>query len=412
MGETHSLLAPFFVDEVGAAAEFVRRTIGVLRENGFETTRNGGDEVVEMYDTGRGRRSDADAPLEAVVDEIVAAGGGTIRVWLDGYGMRVEFDFDAADGREGESENETGMRVPLTLSGPKEYAFEEGDVSRDTARDRADRVVDAIADLAVETDPWLVAGWVYYAPEDPHPFPEGRPPSSGIDRLGWVTVFDSTWNDRFGGRDRLLEAPAWNVRDLGDAVLVREHDVPHAVRSDAETGPEPSTYEYLFERRSLEDLRTEIERQRNTYVDPFRDLEDGELVSDVVLCEAHAPFEFDRMDYAAFPDDLGAADRCQVLCVRRDGDKLWAADNDEFVRRLVDETGRPVGDLPDGVAPDQEMISLAVRSEYRGRPSLDMYRMDGPDDPSLAARLYGLNRPAADQSIWQDRDDPVARQRE
>ena len=400
MGETYSLLAPFFVDEIRDEAAFVRRSVAILRANGFETVSDDGGQTVESYEIDGDPRSDA--ALEAVAVEIADAGSGDVSVWLEEFHARARFSFDR------ESADEV---VPsLALTSLDEYAFDEDDVPRETALSRADHLVDAIAALAVETDPWLVGAGMYlsYAFPTLGSYPQGRPPESGIERLAWVTVFGEGFHDRFGGRERLLEAPAWNVRALENgAVLVRQRDMPHGVRSDTDRGPEPSTYEYLFDRKSIADLRAEIDRQRRTYVDPFHDLEEGELASDVLICEGHAPFEVEAIDYAAFPAPREMGEWCHVLCVRRDGDALWEANNGEFVRRLVDADGRPIGDLPDGVPFHQEMISKVVTTEHAGGRELDMYRMERPDEPSLAAQLYGLDRLVDGESIWQDRDEPV-----
>ncbi|PCR90526.1 hypothetical protein [Natrinema ejinorense] len=401
MGETYSLMGLFFVDDVGDGAAFVRRTVERLRDNGFETT-SGGGEMIDRYAVDGDRRVDTDTTLTDAAGEIADSGSGKIETRLESYPVEARFDLDGV----GDSE----LPIPVTLRGPETSAFEEYDVPRELARDRSDRLADGIAGLAVEVDPWLAVAWIPYPHKDAHPYPEGKPPETALETLGWVTVFGETFYDRFGGRERLLEAPAWNVRGLeSGAVLVREQETPGSGRSDADPAPDPSTYAYLFEGESLAELRVEIERQRSTYVDPFRDLEDGELASDVVICESHAPFEFEGMNYAAFPDHLDRSDRCHVLCVRRDGDKLWVANTDEFVRRLVDADGRPIGDRPDGVPPDQEMISLVISTEYEDATSFDLYRMESPDDPSVVGGLLGLQRAPDGESIWQDRDDPVTR---
>ncbi|WP_226481955.1 hypothetical protein [Natrinema amylolyticum] len=379
MGESYSMRTLFFADEMSDGEPFVRRTVERLRENGLDT----------------------DTALDDAVADITTGNGGRIEVRLDGYPIEVRFDLEAPA-----EEPDT----VLWLDGPDESAFEEHDIPLDTARNRADRLADAIADLTVETDPWLVVGWIPYPYRDVHPYPEGHPPETGLERLGWVTVFGELFHEQFGGRERLLEAPAWNVRDLENgAVLVREQEIPGSGRSDVDPGPAPSTDDYLFEGESLADLWTEIERQRSTYVDPFRDLEEGELASDIVMCEDHAPVEFEGMDYTSFPDDLDRSDRCHVLCVRRDGDKLWEGNSGEFVRRLVDADGRPIGEMPDGVPDHREMISLVVATEYEDPTALDLYRMESPDEPSVVGGLIGLQRAPDGESIWQDRDEPVTR---
>ncbi|MEY7849778.1 hypothetical protein AB7C87_11350 [Natrarchaeobius sp. A-rgal3] len=240
MGESTLLLVPFFVEEPGDEAEFVRRTVEILREHGFETTYDGCNELIEDYEADGARFRNADESLEEVAAELADASEGTITVWIDDHRIRVGYDFDADTDGE--------VEPTLSLSGVNEHFFHGDDVSGETARERADRIVDAIAALAVETDPWYVGGWMH-----PHygldPYPDGKPPESGVERLGWIAVFGEAFHDRFGGRQRLLETPAWNVRDLeSGVVLVRRGDLPRFLDCPVDTGLEPSTDDYLFDR--------------------------------------------------------------------------------------------------------------------------------------------------------------------
>lgn len=405
MGETYTVWTPVYIGE--RPDDLIRRTIRILNENGFETTSDGDTDLVERY---RFEGDDRyDIHRDATLDEVIQESRTTddvdrvvIRVWMPDNPscLRVEFN------------DEESVAYPtLALFGPDERELgDKGDVEYDLARERSDRLADALVELAEEFAPWLAFARVHHPYDKGDVFPEDKPPNSGVEAIPWMAVFGEEWFGRFGGRERVLDAPSWrvDVLDFG-GVFLRSHDVPTRIRSDATSRDEISTYDYLFDRESIDELQAEIERQKSTFVDPFRDLDDGKLASDVVICEAHAPFEFEGMNYASFFDEYTIDKMCHVLCVCRDGDKLWEANNDEFVRRLVDEDGQPIGELPDGVPPHREMISHKVVTEHYGAAPLDMLRMDAPDEPSLTAQLHGLSRMREGKSIWENEDEPVTR---
>lgn len=403
MGETHNVWMPVYIGE--RPDDLIRRTIRVLIDNGFETTSDSDTNLVEWYRFEGDDRDDIrrDATLDEVIKEFRTTDDVdtvVIRIWTSENPscLRVEFN------------DEESVTYPtLALFGPDEWELgDKGNVEYDVARERSDRLADALVGLAEEFDPWFAFARVHHPYDGGDAFPEGKPPNSGVETIPWMTVFGEEWFDRFGGRGRVLDAPSWRVESLDSGgVFLRSHDVPARIRSDATGGSDISTYDYLFRRESIDDLQSEIERQKSTFVDPYRDLDDGELASDVVMCEAHAPFEFEEMDYASIFDEYTIDDMCHVFCVYRDGDKLWEANNDEFIRRLVDDGGQPIGELPDGVPPHQEMISHKVVTEHHGVAPLDMLRMDAPDEPSLTAKLFGLSRAREGESIWQDEDEPV-----
>ncbi|MFC3959934.1 hypothetical protein [Halovivax cerinus] len=399
MSDPRKLQVSAFVDD--PTDNLVRRAIERLHESGFETDWNRAADQVHWYEVGSfedGRETRNDSSFDTVGAEIAAAKSGVVRTeFADRYAL-VTFTLDA-DERYDE------LAPVVHVDGITERAFESNEVSAEPARERAETVEEAVVALAEALDPWYLTVSIRHIDELMGLHPDEHPPNSGLEELGWMTVFSEEWFPGFGGRDRVLDAPVWKAAELDTgAVFLRTDPVPGHVRPDLSGDHEVSAYEYLFEGRSVTELRAEIDRKRSTFVDPFRELEPGELASDPVVCEAHAPFEFEGMDYGTFPDDLDYGDRCHVFCVRRRDDRLWEVNSETFIRRLVDEDGLPIGELPADVPPDEEMISLAVGTAYEGDLSLDLYRMDAPDEPSVHAQLLGLSTIPEDGQLWHDEE--------
>ncbi|MBX0288561.1 hypothetical protein EGH22_19710 [Halomicroarcula sp. F28] len=317
---------------------------------------------------------------------------GSVKVW-----------YDVEDGYKHSNRNYT---IDFRLSGPADDIAPitircPGDWLDHTIQDhdvqaQIEALVDAFEAIAEAIDPWMA---ILAIMPDGRKVPEGHPPDHGIEKLPFVTVFGEESFDHIGDREHVLDAPVYETRSLDTgSVLVRTRDV--LIVKHPDEGPSGSPEKHLFEGLSADD------RQR--FVDPFRELEDGALATDPVMCEAHAPFEWGEMDYRLFPDLPDRDEHCHVICVRREGSKLWEAHNGEFIRRLVDENGQPIGDLPESVPPHQEFISTAIRSAYEEDPPMHMYRMDSTEEPSVYARVRGMDAVRQGESIWEDRDTPAA----
>lgn len=283
-------------------------------------------------------------------------------------------------------------------------------LSVEDVQERADRLVDFVADVATEFDAWYAFAVGSDLALDSS-LPGGRPPESGVSTLGWVTVFDESWDETLDGLDRLLDAPAYETRALdGHGVLLRKSDLPEMV-DEVDEGPPFSTREYVFEGLTPEIVETEIAAEERkaefgerTHRDPFRTFRDGEVGSDVVLCQYDAPFDVDAVDYDVFPEDVDIEDRCFVLAVRREGDALYGAENDEFLRRLVDDDGDPIGDLPPDWPSEHEMLSLAIASDSLTGFGPRWFYMPAvsEDHSSALGELLGLQVVSDEMSLWDE----------
>lgn len=387
MGDDSWLLGMVCFDTVGATT--VEDVLDAFLQNGF-TADAGQDQPIEaLADRIHGRSASASDAAAGP-----SAADGSVDVWYDGddeydhLKHTYTIDFYLDDPVEKIS--------PVTIRGPGawiDHTRQDHDVQA-----QVEALVDAFETLAEALDPSVA---VLAIMPDGRKIPSDHPPEHGIEQLPFVTVFGAECLDDLGVREHVLNAPVYETRSLDTgSILVRTRDKA-IVKHPLEEGPSGSPEKHLFEGLSAED------RQR--FVDPFHELAEGELATDLVLCEAHAPFEWEEMEYTTFPELPDQDEHCHVLCVRRDGAKLWEAHNGEFIRRLVAEDGQPIGDLPEGVPSHQEFISTAIRSAYEEDPPMHMYRMDSLEEPSVYARLRGMDTIQDGESIWEDRETPVTR---
>lgn len=379
------LLGMVCFDSVGAST--VEDVLKAFLQNGF-TADDGQVQPIEAVADRIHGRSDSD------VESGPSAPDGSVEVWYDGddgydHSKRTyTIDFHLSDPVDD--------IAPVSIRGPGawlDHTRQDHDVEA-----QVEALVDAFEALAEALNPRVA---VLAIMPDGRKIPGDNPPEQGIEKLPFVTVFGADCFEQLGGREHVLEAPVYETRSLDTGgVLVRTRDMP-IVKFPLEEGPSGSPEKHLFEGLSTED------RQR--FVDPFHDLSEGELATDLVLCEGHAPFEWEEIDYTTFPELPDSEEHCHVLCVRRDGTKLWEAHNGEFIRRLVAEDGQPIGDRPEGVPPHQEFVSTAIRSAYEDDPPMHMYRMESLEEPSVYARIQGMDAIPEGESIWEDRETPVTR---
>lgn len=388
MGDDSWLLGIVCFDAVGETT--IKNTLEAFLQNGFTAEFGREQSIKEVADRIRGESSS-----ESVSDTKPPELDGSVEVWYDG---EDEYDHSrhtyTIDFHASEPADDI---APVTITGPGawiDHTRQDHDVQA-----QAEALIDAFETLAEAIDPWVAV--LAIVPDGGRKIPSERPPDHGIENLPFVTVFGSEFVEFLGGREHVLSAPVYETRSLNTGgVLVWNRDMP-IVKHPLEEGPPGSPEKHLFKGLSAED--------RNRFVDPFHELAEGEIATDLVLCETHAPFDWERMDYTTFPELPDRDEHCHVLCVRRDGEKLWEAHNGKFIRRLVAEDGQPIGDLPEGVPPHQEFISTAIRSVYEEDPPMHMYRMDSLEEPSVYASLQGMDAIPEEKSIWENRETPVTR---
>ena len=322
MGDDSWLLGMVCFETVGERT--VEQVLSAFLENGFTADVDTGESAEAVAAR---IREDSESSSDSRTSEPHSS----VEVW---YNTDYEYDHSkrsySIDFRLSQPADNI---APVTIMGPGawvDHTKQDHDVQA-----LVEALVDAFEALSEAIDPWVA---VLAIMPDGRKIPDGHPPEHGIEKLPFVTVFGSEMLSHLGGREHVLATPVYETRSLDTGgVLVRTRDMP-IVKFPLEEGPSGSPEKHLFEGLSAED--------RNRFVDPVHELSTGELATDLVLCESHAPFEWKAMDYTAFPELPERDEHCHVLCVRREDEKLWEAHNGEFIRRLVAEDGNPSGTSP------------------------------------------------------------------
>lgn len=92
--------------------------------------------------------------------------------------------------------------------------------------------VELIRDLAVEIDPVLVSTFNTHHDGEIAPSPETvipleTPIESDLERIPWLGIYSDSSLQQFGGRDRVLDTPAWKVEELDNgSILIITTKVP------------------------------------------------------------------------------------------------------------------------------------------------------------------------------------------
>lgn len=330
--------------------------------------------------------------LQNVIEQISESEQGSLDFWSpDGFQFTMYFDFRQVGSKP---------KRAIWIQGPHVNRYRADTYPVQLVEQRTETLVELFIRFVTLFNPWYAFTHVY--DEIPSEIlPEDHPPESGIERLPWLSFFGREWGDHFGGRERILEAPAWQVQSLHNGFLVREHDFSSGICADIGRGPPVSTYEYLFENRSVSELRAERQQKQNTIRDPFLELDPGDRGCDIVACKTHIPIDTAEVSYREITERFDTNDRCYVLWVQRDEhDRLREVDTGLFVRRLVDPSGTPIGERPEGIPPERELVSLSVRNELNPWPA-EFFEMENEDEPSIAAKLFGLHYVPAD-GFWRN----------
>ncbi|SIS19562.1 hypothetical protein [Natronorubrum thiooxidans] len=387
----------FFIDSLPDTP--IRSTVRIIENIGFTTVPEKNTSYEYVYRTPHegdvAYQKEKAIDLQEVIERISASEQGSLEFWSpDGFQFSIHFDLHQVGSKS---------KVAVRILGSHANIYSTDKHSFQLVEHRTETLVGLFVRFVNLFNPWYAFTHVY----DETPlgiFPEDYPPESGIERLPWLSFFGSEWVNHFGGRKRILEAPAWQVQSLDTGILIREHDFPTESYADIDRGPPLSTYEFLFEQRSLSELRAERQQKQNTVRDPFLELNPGDRGCDIIACKTHTSIDTTRIDYREIAERFDTSDRCYVLWVQRDEhDRLWEVDTGMFVRRLIDPSGTPIGERPEQVPPERELVSLSVRNELDPWP-VEFFEMKHVDEPSIAAKLFGLHRVPAD-GFWRNGDE-------
>ncbi|WP_226023708.1 hypothetical protein [Halomicrobium salinisoli] len=197
-----------------------------------------------------------------------------------------------------------------------------------------------------------------------------------VTRIPWLGIYGDPLLDQFGGRERVLETPAWRVEDLGPAGVL----VIKTKRPWADASRDHPVDRYLLDG---EDEPTDgSDADSLGLKDPFAALSAGDYGADVCV----APEDIDP----EFPNEDLQLERVYV----DENDDLRRVDDDTFVRNVVDGHYEDDGafleamlsEVPDDVDHDRLRVSTLLHE----RIPTAFVRLEDPDDENVVTRVLGL----------------------
>lgn len=335
----------FYRTDLQEFDKLVRRTFEVCNSiNGFELQPSSETSALEEFSS----------------DE----GGVLTLYWQDGPGrVSVAFTYDSIP----ETFLEISTRREIFVPEDDEGEYEE----------LTGAVVELVRRLAIEHDP-------YYVMSPDMEIAMGADPTDvmpmatdfELERIPWFGVYSPSLIEDLGGREHMLETPAWHVEELetGSILLIRTR-APWA-----NTGRDHPVDRYLLdgEDESIDDPDTDSLGLQ----DPFAALSAGEYGADVCV----APEDIDP----EFPNEDLQLER---VYVDENGD-LRRVDDDTFVRNVVDGHYEDDGafleamlsEVPDDADHDRLMVSTLLHE----RIPTTFVRLEDPDDENVVTRVLDL----------------------
>ncbi|MFC6756887.1 hypothetical protein ACFQER_09595 [Halomicroarcula sp. GCM10025894] len=237
--------------------------------------------------------------------------------------------------------------------------------------------IELLSALAVHLDPLYLAvintAQVTTGPPPKTCHPSGVPVE--LERLPWLGVYSEPLIERFGGRERVLDTPAWKVEELENgSVLIVTTRVPWE-----DYGSKHPADRYLLDGMDRADAVSPSSEV--TLADPFASFDSGQIGTDICVHRDDIAPEFANEDLNLVP-------------VRVDEHRnLRHLDTDVFVRNVVtDTTGekadivkRMLSDIP-ATAGDDLYVSALLREVIP--PSF--VRLDDPDDENVVTKVMAL----------------------
>lgn len=351
----------FQIDEV--PSDPVETAVELCIDHGFDTIRAGGTGSIQRYSSDRyDRKRDAEghgeysgASLQTVSDEITEDGQGEVTLWHVGAEFTLHFDLQ-------QDQPWHTPKVSASFNGLHVAVDEQR--TRAEAQARIEDIIAVTAAITTRVDAEFVCGENLASLDDV--LPMEHPRVEQIERVPWLVVLSEPLVADFGGKERVLQTPAWRVEELDTGhVLIVRTDNP----VDPTEGPSVSPEKYLLEGKSLDDLQADDPR----IDDPFRHLAPGDLGADVVI---------DQADVSGDPtnEDLELV-RCEV----DDEYRLWNVETGEFVRRVFDEDGESF--QGETMVPGEESHPPLV---HAGVP-VEFVELDAADDENVVTKVMALD---------------------
>ncbi|MHC3381907.1 hypothetical protein [Haloarcula sp. H-GB5] len=191
--------------------------------------------------------------------------------------------------------------------------------------------------------------------------PTGMPFADYIDQVPQLAVYSESLLSELGGFDALYDGKPWRYAEL---------DSGHVFAMTAD-GPWENSEFTDSERRDLQRGDTETD---SGFADPFTALDAGEYGTDAVIAK----------------DDIAPEFTNEALTLERvyrdESDNLRRVEDDSFVRRLIDD-GNVLGELPDGVDPDDERLSALIEGSI---PPAFVW-LDDPESETVVSKTLALD---------------------
>lgn len=320
----------------------------------------------------RGLSTERDVDCPPVPDNVALNDENQLKLYLGQRRMR--FRFRGPEYWEGPAGSVLTIIADVELVQPSDDS-PENDYTGDTWT-----FVELIRDIALELDPVLVATWNTIHRGEIFPLskkvlPLDTPIESDLERIPWLGIYSAPFIEEFGGRERVLETPAWKVEELDNgSILIITTKEPWA-----EYRSKHPADRYLLEGQ---DAPTREEADSGLS-DPFAQLEPGTYGADVCVHRDDIAAEFRNEDM-------------QLVRVRVDEDRnLRRIDDDTFVRNIVVDSledkvafvKQMLADIPPDARQDELMVSALLHEAIP--PSF--VRLADPDGENVVTRVMNLD---------------------
>ncbi|WP_336330691.1 hypothetical protein [Haloarcula sp. CGMCC 1.2071] len=345
-----SVFARFYSDERETGAEVIEKTLSVCADIGLTEHVNDSDPLT---------------PDNASISE-----KGYITVHSDSKAIRLRFRLDDWDGL-------TDAILSVSVDATRLVEIDPESAEKYTGPARV--FVELIRQLAVELNPYYVStsnraimnGEIAPTPKAVLPF---ETPIT-LERLPWLGIYSEPLIERFGGRQRVLDTPAWMVEELENgSILIVTTRIPWE-----DYGHKHPADRYLLDRMDRADAVSPPSDV--TLSDPFASFDPGAIGTDICVHQDDIAPEFANEDL-------------QLIPVRVDEHRnLRHLDTNAFVRNVVTNTTgdkaaivkRMLSDVP-ATSDDDLYVSALLRDVIP--PAF--VRLDDPDNENVVTKVMRL----------------------
>jgi hypothetical protein len=344
-----SVFARFYSDERETESEVIKKTLSVCAEMGLTEHANDSEPLT---------------PDDATISE-----KGYITVHSDKKGISLRFRLNDWNGL-------TDAIISVSVDATRLVEIDPDSTEKYTGPARV--FVELIRRLAVELDPYYVStsnraimnGEIAPTPKAVLPF---EIPIE-LERIPWLGIYSESLIERFGGRERVLDTPAWMLEELeSGSILIVTTRIPWK-----DYGSKHPADRYLLDRMDRADAVSPPSDV--TLSDPFASFDSGEIGTDICVHRDDIASEFANEDLHLVP-------------VRVDRHRnLRRLDTNSFVRNVVTDTTGDKSDIVKRMLADipSTATDVYVSALLRDVIPPSFVRLDGPDDENVVTKVMRL----------------------